>query len=281
MTLSRPSIRRLLLATAGFGLAMPASAHEETPARGIPAASSMALRSGAAPARAAGEGAGPLRRLVIRGATLIDGTGSVPRGPVDIVVEGNRIADIRQAGWPGLPLKAGREPQGADQEIDATGMYILPGFVDTHTHLPGTDKAPDASYAYKLWLAHGVTTVRGVPLGAPAFVSSEKRRSAANEIAAPRIFDYNAGRGLVGRAHDQSAESARMGALGGEERHRRDQVLRPRRTTPEVMTAAIDKAHRERSPARRAPEPDGGVETSTASSRVARTSTRSRTSTAT
>jgi len=39
-----------------------------------------------APERARGEG--PYDRLVIRGATLIDGTGAPPRGPVDIVIEG-------------------------------------------------------------------------------------------------------------------------------------------------------------------------------------------------
>jgi hypothetical protein len=40
-----------------------------------------------APDREAAEGEGPFERLVIRGATLIDGTGGPPRGPVDIVIE--------------------------------------------------------------------------------------------------------------------------------------------------------------------------------------------------
>jgi hypothetical protein len=34
--------------------------------------------------------AGPYQRLVVRGATMIDGTGAPPRGPVDIVVEGEK-----------------------------------------------------------------------------------------------------------------------------------------------------------------------------------------------
>ena len=42
-------------------------------------------------------------------------------------------------------------------------MYVLPGFVDVHGHNGDPDKAPNASYGYKLWLAHGVTSVRGVP----------------------------------------------------------------------------------------------------------------------
>jgi hypothetical protein len=40
--------------------------------------------------------------------------------------------EIRGAGTPGLPLRAEREPRDAAREIDASGMYVLPGFVDTH-----------------------------------------------------------------------------------------------------------------------------------------------------
>src|SRR5690349_19387947 len=77
------------------------------------------------PDRRADEGIGPFRKLVIRGAMLIDGSGAPPLGPVDIVVEGNRIAAIKGAGTPGLPLKPDREPHDAAHEIDATGMYVM------------------------------------------------------------------------------------------------------------------------------------------------------------
>ena len=144
------------------------------------------------PDRAADEGAGPFRRMAIRGAILIDGTGAPPRGPVDIIVAGNRIESIRGAGTPGLPLREGREPRDVDHEIDATGMYVLPGFVDVHGHNGDPDKAPNASYGYRLWLAHGVTTVRGVSLyfGPGNMSRSDRERSAANSIVAPRLFDY-------------------------------------------------------------------------------------------
>ena len=55
----------------------------------------------AAPARKSGEGAGPFKKMVIRAVTMIDGTGGPPISPMDIVIEGNRITQIRQAGWPG------------------------------------------------------------------------------------------------------------------------------------------------------------------------------------
>ena len=143
-----------------------------------------------APARKSGEGAGPFKTLVIRGAMLIDGTGAPPRGPVDIVIEQNRIREIRSAGTPGLPLVPRRPPQAADFEVDATGMYVMPGIVDDHVHIGGPPKNPEAEYVYKLWMAHGVTTVRGVPLTSHAMSVSERDRSARNEIVAPRMFNY-------------------------------------------------------------------------------------------
>ncbi|HLJ73036.1 MAG TPA: amidohydrolase, partial [Thermoanaerobaculia bacterium] len=52
-----------------------------------------------APDRRPDEGEGPYQRLIIRGATLVDGTGAPPVGPVDIVIEGNRIREVRSVGF--------------------------------------------------------------------------------------------------------------------------------------------------------------------------------------
>jgi imidazolonepropionase-like amidohydrolase len=49
-------------------------------------------------------------------------------------------------------------------------------------------KAPEAEYTFKLWMAHGVTTVRDAGAGARDWVLREKARSARNEIVAPRIW---------------------------------------------------------------------------------------------
>jgi hypothetical protein len=144
------------------------------------------------PDRMPGEGKGPFRRMAIRGAMLIDGSGAPPTGPVDIVIAGNRIESVTPAGTPGLPLRPNREPRGANHEIDAAGMYVMPGFIDTHGHNGDPAKAANASYGYKLWLAHGVTSVRGVSLywGPNNRSLEDKRRSATNEIVAPRLFAY-------------------------------------------------------------------------------------------
>ena len=123
------------------------------------------------------EGEGPFQRLIIRGVTVIDGTGAPPRGPVDIVIENDRIAQVRSVGYPGVPIAERRRPQDATREIDAHGMYVLPGFVDMHVHTGGSPKAPQAEYVYKLWMAHGVTTVRGVPFGGFEWSLGEKALS--------------------------------------------------------------------------------------------------------
>ncbi len=162
-----------------------------------------------APDRKTGEGLGPYKRLVIRGVTIIDGTGAPPAGPMDVVIEGNRIASIRSAGTPGVPLRAGRQPREFDHEIDATGMYMMPGFVNLHMHAGESPKAPEAEYAYKLWMAHGVTSGRGVELGPQAFALNEKQRSARNEIVAPRIFNYQRPGAGWGKGPADTPEKAR------------------------------------------------------------------------
>jgi imidazolonepropionase-like amidohydrolase len=149
-----------------------------------------ALAQDARPAPNRVDGEGPFERLIIRGATLIDGTGGPPRGPVDIVIEKNRIARIANVGFPNEPIDPRQRPQGATKEIDAAGMYVMPGFIDMHVHTGGVPKAPEAEYVYKLWMGHGVTTVRGVPFGGFEWSASETKRANANEITAPRMYNY-------------------------------------------------------------------------------------------
>ncbi len=144
-----------------------------------------------APDRRPDEGEGPFARLIIRGATMIDGTGAPPQGPVDIVIEGNRIKEIKSVGFPRVPIKAKDRPKEATREIDGQGMYVLPGFVDLHGHIGGFEQGTPAEYVYKLWMAHGVTTIRDPGSGnGTDWVVREKERSAKNQIVAPRIFAY-------------------------------------------------------------------------------------------
>jgi N-acyl-D-amino-acid deacylase len=60
--------------------------------------------------------------LLIRGATVIDGSGGVPRS-LDVAVRDGRISAVES-----------RRTETAVQEIDASGRVLAPGFIDIHTH---------------------------------------------------------------------------------------------------------------------------------------------------
>ena len=80
--------------------------------------------------------------LIIKGGTIVDGTGGAPfKG--DIAVRGERIVAVGQNLGP------------ARKEIDAEGMIVTPGWVDIHTHYDG-QATWDPVMAPSSW--HGVTT---------------------------------------------------------------------------------------------------------------------------
>ena len=81
--------------------------------------------------------------LVIRGGTVVDGTGA-PRFVADVAVDGGIITAMGQIS------ASGRE------EIDASGKIVAPGFVDIHTHYDG-QATWDSEMGPSSW--HGVTTV--------------------------------------------------------------------------------------------------------------------------
>src|SRR5579884_1630037 len=85
----------------------------------------------------------PMHDIVIRGGTIVDGTGKAPYSG-DVAVAGGRIAAV-----------GGKEGPGR-REIDATGLLVTPGWVDVHTHYDG-QAMWDPLITPSSW--HGVTTV--------------------------------------------------------------------------------------------------------------------------
>ncbi len=148
----------------------------------------------AVPATVRTSGVGPFNRLVLRGATVIDGTGAPPSGPVDIVVENGRITELKNVGTPIKPINPANRPAAGDHEIDCHGKFVTPGLIDCHAHV-GTPwhamsgEVPTADYVYKLWLAHGVTTVREMgSMNGLNYMLQQRDAAEANEIAAPRMI---------------------------------------------------------------------------------------------
>lgn len=81
--------------------------------------------------------------LVIRGGSVVDGTGVAPR-TADVGVRDGRIVEV------------GRIAASASRTIDADGLLVTPGWVDIHTHYDG-QATWDSFLAPSSW--HGVTTV--------------------------------------------------------------------------------------------------------------------------
>ena len=135
---------------------------------------------------------GPFEQLIIRGVTLINGNGAPPIGPVDIVVENNIIKKIKVVGYPGVDIDPEKRPKlnTNGKELDANGMYLLPGFIDMHGHIGGKSQGADWEYVFKLWMAHGITTVREPSGRGLDYALDLKNKSIKNEIIAPRILAY-------------------------------------------------------------------------------------------
>src|SRR5205085_11119197 len=88
--------------------------------------------------------------LLLRGGTVIDGTGAAPR-VADVAIRGDRIVFIGDAGNANLTPK---------RAIDVRGLIVAPGFIDPHTHTQGDLSSADPRQRANLpYLMQGVTTV--------------------------------------------------------------------------------------------------------------------------
>ncbi len=81
--------------------------------------------------------------LIIKGGTLVDGTGAASR-QADLAVDSGRITEVGTVGG------------GATRTIDADGLLVTPGWVDVHTHYDG-QVTWDSELAPSSW--HGATTL--------------------------------------------------------------------------------------------------------------------------
>lgn len=90
--------------------------------------------------------------IVIRGGRLLDGMGN-PWRYADVAISGDRIVALGDLSG-----------ASAGQVIDASGLYVAPGFIDVHSHTGPGLATPELSHARPL-LAQGITTVMVNPDG--------------------------------------------------------------------------------------------------------------------
>ena len=86
------------------------------------------------------------RVVAIVGATLIDGRGGTPVIDSVVVISGEKIVSVGKRN--GITIPSGAEI------VDAKGLTLLPGLIDSHFHIDGDDPLP------ALYLTHGITSVR-------------------------------------------------------------------------------------------------------------------------
>lgn len=144
--------------------------------------------------------------VVIRGGRLLDGTGN-PWRYADVAISGDRIVEVGDV-----------SEARARRVIDATGLYVAPGFIDVHSHAAGGLTDEELSAARPL-LAQGITTVFLNPDGGGAVDLVRQREALLRHglgVNAALLVPHGSVRGEVVGAADRApddAELERMRAL--------------------------------------------------------------------
>jgi len=141
--------------------------------------------------------------LVIAGGTVVTPT-RVER--LGVAIDEGRIVAI------------GREedlPAGAER-IDATGLHVLPGLIDTHTHArdPSVAEREDFGSATAAAAAGGITTILEMPISTPSVHSAEVLRARVAAVQPKAHVDFGLYGGAAGDNLDDIGGLAEAGAVG-------------------------------------------------------------------
>jgi imidazolonepropionase-like amidohydrolase len=186
--------------------------------------------------------------IILEGATLIDGTGALPRHNTTIVINGTEIVYVsNNASVNNYDIHS----FATKNVIDLSGKYIIPGLFDMHAHVANVRKNSynqnESEYMLRMLLTHGVTTIRNP--GGPTEQSVALRENVSErKIIGPQIF--TAGQLLntpqipvpfvekqVQTEQDVRQEVRNQVATGV------DYVKLYVGLTPELVKAAINEAH--------------------------------------
>jgi N-acyl-D-aspartate/D-glutamate deacylase len=117
------------------------------------------------------------RTVLIKNGRLLDGMGN-PWILADVLIRGDRIEAVGRLG-----------DVQADQVVDATGLYVAPGFIDTHTHAGAALATPGLSHGRPL-LAQGLTTVFANPDGGGPVDLAQQREEFRKNGLGPNVAQF-------------------------------------------------------------------------------------------
>jgi len=147
----------------------------------------------------------PPPTLAITDVRIVDVERGHATAPRTVVVQGGRIVAIDPPG-------RARIPDGA-QRLDGRGRFLAPGLVDMHVHLfNNASKRPPNDWAFPLFVAHGVTSVREMAARVEQLpqVAAWNAAIAKGTLVAPRVV--SAAVVVGGNAHGEVEAAADAGA---------------------------------------------------------------------
>ena len=143
--------------------------------------------------------------VIIRGGRVLDGTGN-PWFLADVAIADGRIAAVGD-------LSGAR----ADRVVDATGLYVAPGFIDTHSHAGGGLAGPELSHGRPL-LAQGITTIFANPDGGGPVDLAEQRAALLADglgVNVAQLVSHGSVRGAVLGMEDRLASEEELERMRG------------------------------------------------------------------
>ncbi|MDP9199783.1 MAG: amidohydrolase family protein [Pseudomonadota bacterium] len=136
--------------------------------------------------------------VLFKNATVITMDGGRVLEKHDLLVQDGRIARIAPTGTAAAPA--------GTTVVDGTGRFLLPGLAEMHAHVPGPEPAGYAEDLLTLFVAHGITTIRGT-LGQPLHLEL-RARIERGELIGPRLF--TSGPSINGNTAPDAATAERM-----------------------------------------------------------------------
>ncbi|MBB6254985.1 amidohydrolase family protein [Nitrospirillum iridis] len=119
--------------------------------------------------------------VIYQGATLVDGTGAAPRPGMAVVTKGQVIALVAPVAQ--VPADLAR----AATVVDAAGLYVLPGLIDTHVHLATVPNRKAEEALLRRAVFSGVTAERDMA-GDTRALADLSRSALLGEIPAPDVY---------------------------------------------------------------------------------------------